>query len=159
MFQKNLAQIKGHLMIAGFFILGAISWFTAPTEKTEVAVPGISAPPSVDTFIPRGHVLVPIEIGNSDSLASLVGDLGGVVDLYLATTENRKGGVKVASKVKLLRAPLNPDQYAVLVKDDESQRLLGFQGPFIAVIQNPEERGMKVTDNPKPQRLRVEYQN
>lgn len=159
MFQKKLSQIKGHILITGFLILGAVSWFSAPAESTEAAVPGVSVPPSVDTFIPRGHVLVPLEIRNAESLASLVGDLGGVVDLYLATTEQMKGGQKVASKVKLLRAPLNPDQYAVLVKDDESQRLLGFQGPFIAVIQNPDERGMKVTENHKVQRVRIEYQN
>ncbi|KYG62223.1 hypothetical protein AZI85_08515 [Bdellovibrio bacteriovorus] len=148
---------KNNLMILAFVILGLVSYHaTRPTsEPKETFLP---EPKSVDTFIPRGFSLVPIEVANADSLASLIGDVGGVVDLYLASTEKQKGGLKVGSKLKLLRAPLNPQQYAVLIRDTESSRLLSYTGPFIAVVQNPEETGAQLTSS-SPAKIRVEYQN
>lgn len=158
---KNiLALIKNNLLLCGFIILGPIAYFSqnTPEEKdvpTSFTVPDVK---SADTFIPRGFVLVPIEMANAESLSSLVGDVGGVVDLYLATTDRQKGGQKVGSRLKLLRAPLNPQQYAVLVKDSESQRILQHSGPFVAVVQNPETRGAEVTSN-GPSRVKIDYQN
>ncbi|KHD89259.1 MAG: hypothetical protein OM95_04780 [Bdellovibrio sp. ArHS] len=140
-----------------FVVLGLISYFaTASTPEPKDSF--IPAPKSVDTFIPRGFSLVPIEIANAESLASLIGDVGGVVDLYLASSERQKGGLRVGSKLKLLRAPLNPQQYAVLIRDSESPRLLSYAGPFIAVVQNPEETGAQLTSS-GPAKIRVEYQN
>lgn len=148
---------KNNLMILAFVILGLISYIATRTtsEPKDMVIP---EPKSVDTFIPRGFSLVPIEVANADSLASLIGDVGGVVDLYLASTEKQKGGSKVGSKLKLLRAPLNPQQYAVLIRDTESSRLLSYTGPFIAVVQNPEETGAQLTSS-SPAKIRVEYQN
>ncbi|MGZ3784759.1 MAG: hypothetical protein ACXWR0_18620, partial [Bdellovibrio sp.] len=85
-------------------------------------------------------------------------DLGGVVDLYLATTEKQKSRLKVGSKLKLIRAPLNPQQYAVLVPDNESSKLMSLPGPYIAVIQNPIEKGTKLS-NAAPSSIHVQYQN
>lgn len=148
---------KNNLMILAFVILGLISYIATRTTS-EPKDTFILEPKSVDTFIPRGFSLVPIEVANADSLASLIGDVGGVVDLYLASTEKQKGGLKVGSKLKLLRAPLNPQQYAVLIRDTESSRLLSYTGPFIAVVQNPEETGAQLTSS-SPAKIRVEYQN
>ncbi len=156
----NLKDIKTkHLHIA-FIAIGGLCWalsVLSGDSSVETTLP-TSAPPSVDTFIPAGHVLVPIQIANAESLTSLVGDVGGVVDLYLATTELQKGGLKVATKLKLLRAPLNPEQYAVLVRDDESSRLLAYTGPFVAVVQNPDAKGTALSQNTKKS-IRIEYQN
>jgi hypothetical protein len=116
------------------------------------------APHSVDTFIPAGLILVPLEISNSESLASLVGEMGGVVDLYLASNDQRKGGVKVAAKVKLVRAPLNPQQYAVLVREEEGPKLMAYNGPFLAVVQNPDVKGAQLSQTAKKS-IRIDYQN
>jgi hypothetical protein len=102
--------------------------------------------------------LVPVELANAESLSSLVGDMGGVVDLYLATAENKKGGLKVGSRLKLLRAPLNPNQYAVLVQENDSSRLLSYAGPFIAVVQNPEAKGNAIRETAK-NTVHIDYQN
>lgn len=156
MFAKFKKPTINQLLVVAFVILGLVA-FLSPTEK-ETPMTFLPEPASADTFIPAGHVLVPLEISNAESLASLVGDLGGVVDLYLAATETQKGGIKVGSKLKILRAPLNPQQYAVLVKDGESSRLMSFAGPFIAVVQNPEATGTKLT--PTGQRpIQIRYQN
>ncbi len=156
MFAK-LKKITTNQVLVGAFILLGLATLLTSTEK-DVPTSFAPEPASADTFIPAGHVLVPLEISNAESLASLVGDLGGVVDLYLATTETQKGGLKVGSKLKILRAPLNPQQYAVLVKDNDSSRLMSFAGPFIAVIQNPDAKGTLLT--PSAQRpVQIQYQN
>ncbi len=86
---------------------------------------------SADTYIPHGFVLVPIEIQNAESLGSLVGEFA-VVDLFKGPHSQRVG-----RRLKLLRAPLNPQQFAVLVPEGEVSSLLQTTGPFWAAIQNP----------------------
>lgn len=159
---EKLRQLKFDtklLLIAfvGFGVLSFILTFSkseAPAPITKEEAPTTS----VDTFIPKGFVLVPLELANADSLGSLVGDMGGVVDLYLASKDNRKSGLKVASRIKLLRAPLNPQQYAVLVKENESSRLLSMTGPFIAVVQNPDSKGTELAQSKKSS-IKIDYQN
>ena len=88
-------------------------------------------PTSADTYIPEGFVLVPIEIQNSESLSSLIGDFA-VVDLFKGPHSQRVG-----RRLKMLRAPLNPQQFAVLVPEAEVSTLLQTAGPFWVAIQNP----------------------
>lgn len=161
MLQKVTLVIKNNYLLIAFILLGAISLITERQKSSAPAAGPLKLaeePKSVDTFIPRGFVLVPLEIANAESLTSLVGDVGGVVDLYLATNANQKGGLKVGTKMKILRAPLNPQQYAVLVREHESSRLLSYAGPFIAVVQNPDEKGAQINAS-GPSRLHIDYQN
>lgn len=146
-----------HLYIA-FAALGALCLVASLQNPKSNEPAEEKAPNSVDTFIPAGLVLVPIEISNAESLASLVGEMGGVVDLYLASNDQRKGGLKVAAKVKLVRAPLNPQQYAVLVREEEGPKLMAYTGPFLAVVQNPDAKGTKLSQSSK-KAIRIDYQN
>lgn len=93
---------------------------------------------SVDTYIPVGFVLVPIEIQNTEQLSSFINDYA-IVDLF----SFQKGQVKnkVAQKLKLLRAPLNPQQFAVLVPEGQTSQLLSNPGPFWVAVQNPNHNG------------------
>ncbi len=93
------------------------------------------SPESTDTIIPKGFVLVPLEIANSQTLAQLISEFG-LVDLYSITKDSTKGR-KVASKVKLIRAPMDPTQFAVLLPENLSSDFLTEPGPFIATIFNP----------------------
>jgi hypothetical protein len=150
-------KFEHKLLLAGFIVLGVIAFLnskpaTPPPATTE------SGPESLDTFIPRGLTLIPLEISNAEALGSIVGNMGGVVDLFLAPSETRKGGIRVASRVKLVRAPRNPDQFAILVKESEGEKILQQSGPFIAVVQNPEVRGGKLA-NEKQNTVRIEYSN
>lgn len=156
---KNiLPHLKNNLFLLAFLVCGVAAFLTRPaTEKVRDVITETESP-SADTYIPRGHVLVPLEISNAESLTSLVGNVGGVVDLYLSSTETQKGGLKVGSRLKLLRAPLNPQQYAVLVRDEDSVRLLQHAGPFTAVVQNPEVQGSHLTQSKSP-RVQINYQN
>ena len=158
---RNL-KFDTKIILIAFVAMGVLSLlfgFTAKPKEENTQATEIPAAPSVDTFIPMGYTLVPLELANAESLTSLVGDMGGVVDLYLATNDRQKGGLKVGSKLKLLRAPRDPNQYAVLVKDSESPRLMSFTGPFIAVVQNPKAKGAELSAEAKKSKFKVDYQN
>lgn len=159
MFSVTLSKIKNNSLAVAFVVLGILAYFSQSSSTEERPNESfLPEPKSVDTYIPQGFVLVPIEVSNAESLASLVGEKGGVVDLYLTSNEKQKGGLKIGSRLKILRAPLNPQQYAVLVKDSESSRILSHPGPFTAVVQNPDTKGAHLSSTSQSA-IRVEYQN
>lgn len=133
--RKKVSQILQKLndqIIVVFFILGLISFFCfsysqQPSHKEEVENK------SVDTYIPAGFVLVPLDLVNIESLNSFIGD-HGVVDLFQSLDGQK--GKKIASKIKVIRAPLNPQLYAALIPEKSAQELLSHAGPFLAVVQN-----------------------
>ena len=105
---------------------------------------------SADTYIPDGFVLVPIELQNAESLSSLIGSYA-LVDLFRGPNSQRVG-----KRLKLLRAPLNPNQFAVLVPEGEVAAVLAQQGPLWAAIQNPQQR--KSTEiSSRQKKSRIEY--
>ncbi len=91
---------------------------------------------SADTYIPKGFTLIPIDIANQEALESLVGSFGRA-DLYASETSG-KNGKKIASFVRLMRAPLNPHRFAVLVPDAEASNIVRVSGPLFVSIRNPE---------------------
>lgn len=119
------------LLIAISLMLIIIVVVETQTSKNSTAG---EHPESADTFIPAGFVLVPIELQNSESLSSLIGAYA-VVDLFVGGKHHRVG-----QRLKLIRAPLNPQQFAVLVPEHQVNNLLAVSGPYWAVIQNPSEK-------------------
>lgn len=100
------------------------------------------APPDVTTFIPEGFQLIPIEVANYEALDSVLGQFG-VIDLYTAS-ENESSSTPLARAVKILRAPLNPNQFAVLVPD-EMVRDIVKKGPlYKVVIRHPSAGGTQI---------------
>ncbi len=117
------------------------------------AKPAAQNPESVDTYIPAGFVLVPIELQNADSLSSMIGDFA-VVDLFTGLDGRQE---RVGRSLKLIRAPLNPERLAVFVPDDQVASLLKIPGPYWAALQNPNNKGSaSIHKNKKPQ-SRIEY--
>ena len=90
---------------------------------------------NIDTYIPEGFVLVPVELSNSPSLTGLLADRG-VVDLYTGDPTQRKAE-KVATGVKIIRSPRDPSFFAVLAPEDQAPFLIQRFQAFHAVIQNP----------------------
>jgi hypothetical protein len=158
---KNL-DTKTKLLLGGFLVLGLLTLMMnfSKQETVVAAETQQTMGPSVDTFIPLGYTLLPIDLVNAESLNSLIGEMGGVVDLYQTTNDEKRRSIKVGTRVKLLRAPLNPQQFAVLLKEHESTRLASFSGPFLAVIQNPkaEAEGLTKAAGAKT-KIQIEYQN
>lgn len=107
-----------------------------------------------DTIIPKGHVLVPLEIANIDSLSALI-DQFAMIDLFVGLPSD-KGSKKIASRIKLIRAPLNPNLYAVLVSESLSSQIMGAQGPFWAVLQNRNSQAVGAVSETKSS-IQIEY--
>lgn len=150
---KNLKispQNKMLLLSFTFLIVSYIAF--APGQKEADATK--KEPIYADTLIPHGFVLIPIELANAESVASLMNQFG-VVDLYSGSVSS-KGNTKVISRVKILRAPLNPNQYAVLVPDELSSKVMNAVGPFWAVVLNHETKQNLQVDKKTPS-VRIEY--
>lgn len=143
---------KNRIFTMAFVIMALLVGLTSWGQKAEMQ----SAPESADTVIPAGYVLVPIQLENQDSISSLMGEYG-VVNLFLSAKITGHSQIKVGKRLKLLRAPLNPDQYAVLVPEEESGKILEAQGPFFAVLQNPNESKATSWRKKKNTVSRIEY--
>jgi hypothetical protein len=131
-------RLRSWTWLAAIAVAGFLGYYQDATAPKPTA-PKVEPEPieSASTFIPDGFVLVPIELANFESLDSILGKFG-VVDLYLPADSPRGHARKIATHIKILRAPLNPSHFAVLVRETESARLVTHTGPFIAVVQNHE---------------------
>jgi hypothetical protein len=117
----------------------------------------ITSTADIDTFIPAGYVLVPITVHNSESLDSVFGSFG-VVDLYPVGQGEKKSSEALVRSVKMLRAPKNPSQFGVLVKDALVERLVQHDQGFFVVLHHPKKSGttFELAKKQKPMRIRFE---
>lgn len=90
------------------------------------------SPVQIDTFIPEGYVLFPVEILNFYSLDSIIGNFA-VIDLY---PQNHHS--PIARGVRMIRSPADPTHVAVLVPEDRSGLIAKYGAQFYAVVQSPE---------------------
>ncbi len=128
----NFSTQNKALLIA--LVIFATLYFTVKSKnnETETTISNEKKPLYADTLIPKGQVLIPIELANVAAVAGLI-DQFGIVDLY---SGSETGSVLIATRVKILRAPLNPNQYAVMIAETESPEIMKAKGPFFAVVQN-----------------------
>lgn len=99
-----------------------------------------SRTPQVDTFIPKGFVLVPIEVQNYEALDSILGQFG-VVDLFQAMGPENPQQRLVARAVRILRAPQNPSHFAILVEEHDVPGVLKHGGLFTVIVRRPDQSG------------------
>lgn len=128
------------IWLACFLVAGFIAYYwdqKAPRGATSIDAQ--SRPEEVSTLIPEGYVLVPIEVANYESLDSILGQFG-VVDLYIPNENTRKPPIKIAERIKILRAPLNPSRFAVLAPESQSSKIVSIPGEIHVVVQNPSRR-------------------
>ncbi len=124
---------RPYLIALVLALVFGLYWDLQQSPKTD-ADAVIATPESADTMIPAGFVLVPIEVQNFDSLDSILGQFG-IVDLYQSPLKPGGKPFRVASRIKILRAPLNPSHFAVLVKEADSPSLLVSTAPFTVIVQ------------------------
>lgn len=146
-------KAKQHQMLVAIAVLSGLiamivelnSSSTLPTTEAAAA----------STFIPDGYVLVPIDVQNPEALDSILGPYG-VVDLFTGGMEGRPSR-QIARRIKILRAPLNPNHFAVLAPENEAPNLVRESGPVTVVIQNPRTIGTDfVKAKGKRSRIHVE---
>lgn len=125
-----LEKPNQYLLLGLIALLALAILWPRQEQKTEV-----QQAVEADTVIPAGFVLVPIELLNFEALSALVGSYA-IVDLFAPNTDPNQRPRKIGSDLRLLRAPLNPNQFAVLVPENESDLVASQATPLIAVIQN-----------------------
>ncbi|MES2803682.1 MAG: hypothetical protein V4654_14415 [Bdellovibrionota bacterium] len=133
--KQSLQQHKYFVFMFFFFIFVYI--YTTLGSDSQPAKEKLL---TVDTLIPNGYALVPIELENIAAIASLI-ESYGVVDIYLGKS-NARHTKKIFQKVKILRAPNNPHAYSLLLPDHLASVLMQYDGPFFAVIQNKAESSL-----------------
>lgn len=128
-FDDHRKKISISIAVLGlcFFIFKNIDSKEPSSKKT-------ARPTPLETYIPEGMTLVPIEVMNLQQLQSLIDDRA-IVDLF---APNRKS--PVAESLKLVRSPMDPNIYAVLVKDELSKQILEHGYQFIVVVKNRNSR-------------------
>lgn len=124
---------------------------TSPAADTSSS---LSAPTSVDTHIPPGYVLIPIDVENYESLDLILGQYG-VVNLYKTSENNKNKSQLVVQSIKILRSPLNPQHFAVLSPESQAQDILKYGSQFMVVVQNPKKLGTKFVAPAKKPRLKI----
>ncbi len=131
-FQKNMA----HIGILVFSILIYSSSLIFEKHSSIKNINSDDSPEFFDTYIPHGFAIVPIEISNHTSLDSLISSRG-VVDLYATDfTKTHQPSRKIASHLKIVRAPLNRHQFAIIVPDNDVSLILSHKGPYFVTIHN-----------------------
>lgn len=151
--KQSLQQHKYFVFMFFFFIFVYI--YTTFGSETQPAKEKLL---TVDTLIPNGYALVPIELENISVIASLI-ESYGVVDIYLGKS-NSRNSKKIFQKVKILRAPNNPHAYSLLLPDHLSSVLMQYEGPFFAVIQNKSETSVNPAVSEQVQNkktVKIEY--
>ncbi len=150
-FKKS--QIFSVIGLIVFLLASFFNTRTQPSEEKKQSGPVNESP---DTIIPKGFVLVPIELKNAESLSALIENFA-IVDLYIASLSSKAKGQKVGHHLRLLRAPLNPNTFAVLVPDGEASRLINGNGPLFAVIQNRDQSGHGSMEKNQKKLSHVQY--
>lgn len=87
-----------------------------------------------DSLIPKGYVLIPVQLENHQSIESMVG-AQSIVNIY-AVKPGQSEGQLLGRNLRMVRAPLNPQQFAVLVPESKVSRFMSQQGNLQAVLQN-----------------------
>lgn len=133
-FQKDW-RLLSLAAIASFGFVGLLH----ACDKT----PEVASADGIDTLIPAGYVIVPIEVQNYEALDSLLGKFG-VGDLFHGDGHQ---GKLVARNIRILRAPKNPSQFAVLAPESEASSILANQGRFFVALKPPSQSGTQIVKN------------
>ena len=145
-FRENRTKILIACLISLLLMLSLLLSDTKTKSKSEI-LPPENLP--VDTFIPKGYVLIPLDIKNYKNLDSILGSTA-IVDLY--TSKQDKSQAKlIARRVRLLRAPKNPKQLSILVPSSKAGLFFNSSQSYWASIQKPDRLGTEfVNTKPKP---------
>ncbi|MCB0348109.1 MAG: hypothetical protein KDD37_04700 [Bdellovibrionales bacterium] len=138
---------KKNITIVGILLLSSIMIHFLQNDP--VIEDGNSRSADVDlvTIIPKNHTLIPIEVKNSESLDSIFGNYG-YVNLYVEKNHKQQ---LVGKNIKLIRAPKNPSQFAVLVKDEQTKYIAAYDTEFFVSISGEKNSGTVFVKEQKQQ--------
>ena len=134
-------------------ILAGLLWrsdVAPPENKTTAAA-------QMDTYIPKGFVLVPIDVQNFEALDSILGHFG-VVDLLQTASPTNPQQHLVARNVRILRAPQNPSHFAILVEEGAVATVLKYGSQFTVIVKRPDKTGTEFVKEDKVNRRAIIYE-
>ncbi|MCZ0932989.1 MAG: hypothetical protein OXJ52_07545 [Oligoflexia bacterium] len=164
-FLKSLPFLKGnfseyllkkylwHFVILFFLLVFSISSKLFPLLSK-------SAPEklSMDQLVPKGFVLMPVEISNGQDIKNIIGSYG-VVDLYAYSKTTGLPETLTASALKVLPPSTEEGAFTALVPEKSAIHLFDYTEGFYAVIQNPQKTGSKIYKKQKSKSLIVIEEN
>lgn len=149
-------KLKNETWLWALFLVVGLTGATLAHRSAEVPAPAKAEEiGSLETFIPRDHLLIPVEIANADKLDGLLG-ANGIVDLYQVAGAQGGHAILVGRRLRLLRAPLNPNAFAVLLRENEADQFLAHSGPYIASVRPLNEKAHEIEHGSRAPR--IEYQ-
>ncbi len=133
--ETQTTKAKGIIaaLVGGVFALALIYDLGSAEDSAPKAEPD----KPIATFIPKGHVLVPVELVNFKSIDSVLGAYG-VVDLYALDAGKPEGQASI-KRARIVRSPKSPGHYGVLSPSDKAHKLMELGASFYAVVQNPHQ--------------------
>jgi hypothetical protein len=81
----------------------------------------------------------------------------GVVDIFTIDPNRPQSSKRIAYRVKIVRAPHNPNHFAVLVPLNDVHGILKYPGPFMVSVQNPKATGTGFEKEKARKRSRIIY--
>ena len=134
-------------LVVGLVCLGLyFEFFSKPTiEKISTPVKQVAEfdnNSEASTVIPAGFILVPLDIINLEAIKSSF-QHSSRADVYSSKKE------KIASDLELLQAPLNENQFGVLVEESLSPQRVGpLLQPVYITLRSPSRPSSDQTKNP-----------
>lgn len=108
----------------------------------------------LDSMVPKGFVLIPIEINNGKDIMSIMGQYG-VIDLYAYSKYTGLPEKQAASVLKVFPPKEEEGHFVALVPEKEAVNLFEYSDSFYAVVQNPKKNGSKIYKKKKNKSLVV----
>ena len=110
---------------------------------------------SIAELVPKGFVLIPVEISNGKDIIPIIGPYG-VVDLYAYSKNKDVPDIKVGMYIKVIAPDSEESSFMALIPEKEVNKLFEHSPPFYAVIQNPKEQKTKIYKKKKTGLIVVE---
>lgn len=145
---------KNHWIFVVLILMVASFWISSSSQSKTESAPSSEQDiqnQSIDTFVPQGYVLVSLQLTNADSIGSMMGNYS-LIDLYSVRDPNdisrKEKNLPVASHLRLIRSPNNPNLFGVLVPETAREVIRSLAFPVFGVIKNP--NATKEESKPKP---------
>jgi len=98
-------------------------------------------------LIPDQHILVPVELINSDAVAQMMGS-SAIADLYSVDLIRNKKQL-LFKKVKLIKNPMGQNTFSVLLPEEKGSQLNSIESPVFAVLKSKSSKENKVKKGKK----------
>lgn len=150
--KKIIKKLNGNKI---YVILVVILFFVSLQFQEKKAPQEIQ---NLDTFIPHGYVLIPIEIVNLETVDEILGAYG-IVNLYTFSSYTKKPSKLIVKNIRIVRSPKRSEAFAVLSPEKRAKSILSYPQPFYVAVKNPEAKDTSFEVKKKKRHIFVDTEN